>query len=106
MIAFNDGKMTQLLDKPIYQSFRIDLAADRYCSEDCTETRPIYRVAQTGIVLDYLETPDHKGTERIEVVNRESGAYHFQLWFDGETTLTKDGSCSPSQFSGFPKRKF
>jgi hypothetical protein len=104
--AFDGGKMTQLLHKPIDISFRVNLATRRFCSAQCTETKPIYRVSPTEIVFEFDETPDHQGSERIEEVSRESGGYHSQDWIDGETSLVSLGKCQPAVFSGFPKPKF
>jgi len=106
MTAVDGIKMTQLLNEPLDTSFRVDLAAGRYCSGGCKETKPIYRVTDADIVFDFLQTPDDKGSERIEKVSRESGSYLSQLWYDGRTSLISMGSCTPSTFSGFPKRKF
>jgi hypothetical protein len=106
MAAYDGGKPTQLLDEPIDASFRIDLTEGRYCSGECKETKPIYRVTQTTIILDFVRTPDDKGSERIEKVSRESGSYVSQLWYDGQTSMVTLGACSPAPFTGFPKRKF
>ena len=92
------GKASEAFDDRV----RIDLKANRYCTEPCTETYDISSVSETEITLD---TTSSNGFEVLKLLNRETGAYWSYLKL-GDAVWTWRGTCVPKPFSGFPSRKF
>ena len=98
------GEMPKKPDAPLTALFRVDLTSRRYCEGDCRSTEPIAKVTATDLYLKMTDEPRLKEFLRI---NRESGDM-LSIWRLGSTSAnsTEMATCTPSQFTGFPSRKF
>ena len=86
---------------PVSITYRIDLQEGRWCSNDCTSTKPIYQVTSTQIVLEYSEdAPDH-----FHWLERETGRFVNRLTLFPRMLMTR-GECTRSDFTGFPPLRF
>jgi hypothetical protein len=85
--------------------YRVDLAAKKWCWENCASTWPIARVEDERITFKEDDTPSEKVWNWV---SRTTGE-----WFQGMRSATlgevsSHGTCEPAPFSGFPahERKF
>ena len=86
------------------KTFRLDLAALRWCEGDCRETKPIVRVRDTLLIL--IEDSDSRiDAYESLTINRESGRYDHHKRIN-ESSMDGKGFCKPMPFTGFPARKF
>jgi hypothetical protein len=94
--------------RPMSVVFRIDLDANRFCSDVCAETQPIASVTYGDIVLqDEIEKVS--GEVIYRTVSRESGRYYAQRKTGVGRKLKRVvmvGNCERAPFTGFPERKF
>lgn len=109
--TFVVGSMNDIVTQkktPTEVVYRIDLNEGRFCTGNCANTSPIYRVTDTQIIFEASEDKD-AGSDTLEMVNRESGQYLNRLRFLDLTTPTiimTQGVCEKAPFTGFPVRKF
>lgn len=85
------------------RTYRVDLSAGRYCSNECTSTYPIAKIEQMTIYLA-KDAADATISNWVSI-NREDGRIisRFKL---GDSVFSYYGRCEPTVFSGFPARKF
>ena len=89
----------------VSETYRVDLAKQRWCVDKCTTTLPIARIGPTRITLQDLVTPA-EGIQSYEVeVNRETGTMLSSLKLAGMEVRTVQ-HCEPQPFTGFPPLKF
>ncbi len=102
-----DGRLQRGL-RPMSIVYRIDLDANRFCSDACEATRPIASVTYGDIVLED-EVARVGGEVIYRTVSRESGNYFGSREAKVGRKLKRVimvGTCEPALFSGFPIRKF
>lgn len=93
-------------EKPFSKTYRIDLAAGRWCDGDCIATKPMVEIAETTITLIHTDSSiEGLRADSELVVHRETGAYISRVRF-GLTTYWAEGECRRAPFSGFPTRLF
>lgn len=83
-------------------TLRIDLSAGRWCADDCTTTRPIYRAEDRMLILD---KPMREGGVTNFEINRESGEA-VENFVVGKTIYLRSMRCAPAPFTGMPARLF
>lgn len=100
-----DGEQT----RPWKQTFRIDLAKQRYCSAECAE--PIAIAEVTPLRIRLSDSDDDDGVLRTTsstTINRQDGSYsgYFRISRGRDvrsTSLTSwHGHCDKAPFTGFP----
>jgi hypothetical protein len=94
--------------RPMSVVFRIDLDANRFCSDACAETQPIASVTYGDVVLQD-ETDRVSGEAIYRTVRRESGRYYADRRTGVGRKLKRVlmvGDCERAPFTGFPVRKF
>lgn len=98
------GEMPRKPNAPMTATFRVDLAARRYCEGDCRSTESIAKVTSTDLYLKMTDQPRLKEFLRI---NRQSGDM-LSMWRLGSTSADsiETATCTPSRFTGFPSSKF
>lgn len=106
------GTRQMALDGPVEPhtySFRVDLAAGRWCWNTCERTFEIVEAAPDRIVFgnENVDTARKRSTSRNEV-SRRTGE-HEQLWIETRpipTYIRTAGHCEAAPFSGFPAARF
>lgn len=85
------------------ETYRVDLAKQRWCKEACIASSELAQVTPTTIVFER----DERGVvdDTVTFVNRESGRFVHRVRLQGFTDLW-EGQCRKAQFTGFPARKF
>lgn len=91
---------------PFTTVIRVDLSKQRWCRGECLETKPIFSMSETNLVLEYTVMG---AIIDKTIISRESGDYQSvsTVEYNGETIFTGEfGNCKIEEFSGFPQRKF
>lgn len=101
LVASHD---TAPMEADTRKTFRLDLAALRWCEGDCRETKPIVRVRDTLLILIEDSDPRIDAYESL-TINRESGRYDHHTRIN-ESSMDGKGFCKPTPFTGFPASKF
>ena len=83
--------------EPFSETYRIDLAAGRWCKGACKETTAIRSHDAKSILLE-----DFSPTNLFTHIDRETGA----IYRTARLTVSEEGFCEPRPFSGFPPRRF
>lgn len=95
--------------EPKVTRIRIDLNANQWCFDDCSNVQPLAQVTASEIVLFDLsnDTRQRRSMARASV-NRLTGAYRNLQIEARPLQIYRDetGSCSPGPFSGFPSARF
>jgi hypothetical protein len=97
-----------LTDKtePYTSTYRLDLAAKKWCEGECRAQHDIDKVTPVAIVLELKDTDTPREHEIIHnVISRESGEHHVMI--DSGTGSMKigmfwTGQCEKAPFTGFP----
>jgi hypothetical protein len=94
--------------RPMSHVFRVDLAAGRFCVDDCASTAPLASVSYGEIV--FQNEVSRSGEVIYRSVNRESGLYYAdrltpQPRKKAVRTVTT-ATCDSAPFTGFPARRF
>jgi hypothetical protein len=93
------GKVESTISRPepISRRYHVDLAAKRWCYNECT-VRPIVEVNNTQIVFrDTKAAYEGDPTVSLDYVDRTTAKWvFFSAYEQGE------GTCAPAPFSGFP----
>lgn len=84
--------------------YRIDLAAMRYCMDDCKVAHPIQAATADRITISESDPAD-RVSQDSHVIYRGTGQYAQTFQMRGSFTSTK-GHCEPAPFSGLPAPKF
>lgn len=90
--------------------YRLDLAAKRWCSDECKSAFPIEAVTLDMITIrsNILES-GHKGVDVDHRISRVTGEVTDNVSSSIGGTLVyqgRKGSCERAPFSGFPPTKF
>lgn len=87
-------------------TLRVDIASGRWCDQDCATTSPFHSVSDEEIVFSQQAGAMLKPTPRF-MVNRTTGdlSYLRRDAMNG-TYEAWTAKCEPTDFSGFPKKKF
>jgi hypothetical protein len=78
---------------------RVDLAAGRWCKDDCTYTSPL-TFDENHIVLEWAGEPDVRDS-----LNRINGR-RVMILPGTDRTFAFVSDCRPATFSGFPAKRF
>lgn len=108
-------KSLSLNENKLYaKTFRIDLDDKLWCEDECRVVHQITDVQPTRITLmsDQNDAPTGRFTTS-NTIDRVSGR-HSMLYISSDLrgsarslmTLTWDGVCQKSEFTGFPRAKF
>ena len=89
----------------VSETYRLDLAKQRWCVDKCTTTLPIIRIEPTRITLQEITTPSGAIQSYDVQVNRETGTMFSTLKLAGMEMRTVE-QCEPQPFTGFPPLKF
>lgn len=93
-------------EEPYRTVYRIDLARNKYCEEDCRALHDIANVGPTAIQLEEsdVDTPRRR-SHTSNLINRETGE-HRAMGASGLREsiiiLNWQGTCERSDFTGFP----
>lgn len=89
------------------QRYRIDLAARRWCQEDCKAALKIQEVTPDEITLvDGEMSKTLQGHHRLAISRTSAEVVDEVSMRALNLTMTFNGSCSKKPFSGHPKPKF
>lgn len=93
-------------ERAFMRTYRIDLDSGRWCLEECRETKPLYGVSETQILLAVDDFGDENDLHDVLIrINRETGELVDRLRVHTFGIMYL-GKCAPAPFSGFPARKF
>jgi hypothetical protein len=94
--------------RPFSQTYRVDLAHKRWCTEECRTTSSIVEITPQKILFEREERGELNDT--ITFVNRENGAYESRLrsgLIGSEVfVVVMQGTCKRAPFTGFPAQRF
>lgn len=84
--------------------FRVDLAQNSWCWDQCKETQKIVSVSQAKIVFVDQKPHLQKDPTIWNWVDRETGKWTSYSYFPGIdlVPIRKEGFCEPGPFTGFP----
>lgn len=100
------GSQTMLGEQPKPYAFelRVDLAVKKYCQDECRGVFAIQEYDDRSILFDKAPPDDLDYSMKIEIVNRETGAYSSSLYHrDKSGGVAIDAMCDPAPFKGFPR---
>ena len=84
--------------QPFTITYRIDLDARRWCSDDCGETEALDSVFEGQILLRDRHDPDGSNVVTIFPAQRR----FTDTLIAGDRATLRSGTCDPAPFSGFP----
>lgn len=84
-------------------TYRVDLRAGQWCTEECVAPRPIIEVTDNAIVFE----KENRGTlnDTITLAYRHTGVL-FSRFRLGEFASVAEANCRKVPFTGFPARRF
>lgn len=87
--------------------YRIDLNANRWCSDKCLETFDISHVDSKEIFISGSPDERFSSTRYVTILNRETGklSSNFSLGRD-MPIIIQTADCLREPFEGFPERRF
>jgi hypothetical protein len=86
--------------EPYTITYRIDLAGNLWCSDDCASLEPLVLVTDTELLLRESHVPTGG---RTTIVGRQIGLF-ADTSIDGNTATLRSGRCEQGAFTGFPVR--
>jgi hypothetical protein len=86
--------------EPYTITYRIDLASNRWCSDECASLEPVVLVTDTEILLRESHVPSGG---RTTIVGRVVGLF-ADTSIEGNIATLRSGRCEQGQFTGFPVR--
>lgn len=94
------------LAKPVERRLRVDLAAGKYCFDDCEKVRDIHAVQPDRI--EFIKSEPGAEIFAEAVVSRTTGDYEHLILRGGGWNLRAEWKmqCDPAEFSGFPATRF
>ena len=84
--------------EPFTITYRIDLDARRWCSDDCADTEPLGTIFEGQILLRDQHDADGSSVVTIIPATRRFTDTAIQ----GNVATLRSGTCVPAPFSGFP----
>jgi hypothetical protein len=101
-VSTGEGFKSDKSKTPFSITYRVDLNRDRWCSDRCTSSEPLYGVTNEEIIFRFQKDEDLTIATRV---NRESGVYS-DLAKLGPGWIHSFGKCQPAPFTGLPGRRF
>src|SRR6185312_12231603 len=84
--------------QPFTITYRIDLDARRWCSDECGETEALDSVVEGQILLRDRHDPDGSNVVTIFPAQRR----FTDTAIAGNVATLRSGTCDPEPFTGFP----
>lgn len=86
--------------EPYTITYRVDLASNLWCSDECASLEPIVLVTDTELLLREAHVPSGG---RTTIVGRLVGLF-ADTSIDGNIATLRSGRCEQAPFTGFPVR--
>jgi hypothetical protein len=83
---------------PFAITYRVDLASNLWCSDDCATPEPLALVTDTELLLREAHRPSGS---HIIIVGRQLGLF-ADTFINGNTATLRSGRCEQAAFTGFP----
>jgi hypothetical protein len=83
---------------PYTITYRVDLAGNQWCSDNCDTTEPLALVTDGEILLREDHRPDGS---HVIIVGRHLGLF-ADTAIAGRTAILRSGTCVQAPFTGFP----